>query len=493
LAETTYYLKVESDLTWCQVSKDDSTCLGEIGDNIEGDGLTGFSLQIKEPSIRGNLLDLDGNGVPWASIEVVEFDPAQVGNYWYSGDYIASNGTGRNGAWGLLIEESGSYALRFSSWNRPDLPRFEVKFETLCDSRGECEVTSGDLPELNDNGRYSISFPAPNFTGRVCSAESNIECIGIRDSWLQVEKEMTDPNNPENLVWQWTNQGTSTGRSGIFNLLLEEGKYRLTANPSWNRGESQGVTRTFEVNVDSEGAATYDPTVDFLPTIDGVDIRLQSANISGVVQYLNDPADSSSLTNMRYAWVVAYKENYEYVASASTNGDGEYQMYLPDGDYIIWAYPNWGEVQRAPIQVRATVSTDEDSNIWAYARNSSENPEFGHFNLDAVPANVILNLQDVIGKRVVKVFEKVGVSYETRSQYATLTSGFENENSVKLTLPVGEYKIEVLPMPGETTWGYFEFEVVATDDGNILEQTLGLDSEEPSRFIIVQDPMVNEE
>ena len=48
-------------------------------------------------------------------------------------------------------------------------------------------------------------------------------------------------------------------------------------------------------------------------------------------------------------------------------------------------------------------------------------------------------------------------------------------------------------MRGETTWGYFEFEVVATDDGNILEQTLGLDSEEPSRFVIVQDPMVNEE
>jgi hypothetical protein len=306
---------------------------------------------------------------------------------------------------------------------------------------------------------------------------------------------MTDPNNLENLVWQWTNQGTSTGRSGIFNLLLEEGTYRLTANPSWNRGESQGVSRTLEVNVDSEGIATYNPSVDFLPTIDGVDIRLQSANVSGVVQYLDDPAVASSLTNMRYAWVVAYKENYEYVASASTNGDGEYQMYLPDGDYIIWAYPNWGEVQRAPIQIEAEV-LDGELIAWGYAENSSENPEFGDFNLDAIPANVILNLQDLIGKRVVKVYEEVNGTYELKNQYATLSSGLENENKIKLTLPEGEYKIEVLPMPGDTSWGYFEFEVVEIGDDsieNILEQNLGFDNNDENRLVIVQDQMFNEE
>jgi hypothetical protein len=369
-----------------------------------------------------------------------------------------------------VIEDSATYELQVRPWGRPDLASFVVRFDANC-VNGQCSFAeqSSQMADAVD-GSYNLTFPTPNISGKICNSRSDDTCIGVFDSWIGVEQEIDSPYDPGKKIWKWTNQSTNTGRSGGFKLNFADGRYRITGYPSWRENQEDGISRSAIVTVEDE-VATWADLDDFDTDAEGLQIKLLAANVRGTISYQKD----GEVSAMKYAWVVAYDQAGDYVSSASADQNGKYQMYLPEGDYTVWAYPNWGIAQRTPVSMDVSIDEYKEISNWAYSSpvSGDEETSEGDINLDAVPANTVFTLLGVDAKRIVNVLDGEG---NILSEYSTISSGTKDgsDNQVSLTLPSGSYQLQVLSTPSDpSNWGTYTF--VKSEE--MLEENLTLDAD----------------
>jgi hypothetical protein len=274
---------------------------------------------------------------------------------------------------------------------------------------------------------------------KVCRKDaSGTNCTGnkaVMNSWVTIY-------NSTNGNWI---TGSNTDVNGTVRFLLPNGSYRAEVMPPWNSLDGTRVEFTFTVTSDS----VVDPTVatpiisvDSSQNPKHIVVKLGSPNVSGFVKY----RPNTTPVPMQNAWVNVRTTSGSYLPGASTNSSGKFELTLPDGDYILTAFPNWNIAQRQQKDVAITVAgntvTTTDNNItWD-----------GVIDFDSVAPNIDFVLED-IGLTARQVFVQ---KLDNGNYFTVLVTASEPDitantgrSAVKLLLPNGTYKMTIQKSAGD--------------------------------------------
>ncbi|CAB4338733.1 unannotated protein [freshwater metagenome] len=454
-------IRVIDSEQWCVISDQTVADLPNYG-NTEAavgscdvaDSVSSVNIELGSPNVTGTLRDDNGRIVKYSNAEIYEVLGPDDRNYvnWMQVNYQGKFGTKLNLA---SAGQTREYGIRFSPPWETSLSSFSITVS--CDDTS-CSYDNASTLDMD------VSFPAPNVVGKICSPDSaidedsgNYDCNAVKNSYVNVQSFNVDH-------WEWSDNYANTNRSGNFALLLPEGTYRIQAHPSWDK--PNGVRTYAELTVDASGTATF--TSDADPTTGSTyEIQLQGPNLRGKLEYESSPGVKKP---MKWGWVSAYcpqiwdvdhwvscSDNFEDTY-AYTNADtqGNYQMLLPsDGVWQVWFYANYGEAPRSPIAMTATV-VDGVVTSWEYSVTATETPTLGSANMDAIPANAQITVEETTQKRFVQ-FELVtdsgsGPEATLVPELTTVTSG-GTSNTVAIHLPPGDYIVTVLQSSTEATSG----------------------------------------
>jgi membrane-associated protease RseP (regulator of RpoE activity) len=163
---------------------------------------------------------------------------------------------------------------------------------------------------------------------------------------------------------------------------------------------------------------------------------LATSNVVGGLVF--DDTVNGVLTSrgMPYGWIEVRDDSGSYVTSVGTTNQGRFALRLEDGDYTLIGYPNWQFSQRPPIRLPITVLGDAVTDGLTGGELL--------LDLDSVPPNVTLTIDGVPGARLVAVEVETSNGWEPVSQYNVVSSG-SSTNLAKFALPVGRYRLSVVP------------------------------------------------
>lgn len=384
-------------------------------DSADCDG-TSFDISLQGPTILGTLLDgPDGDPVPWAWVgltqEVEAFDSG--GNAaddtdirsrsWYQ--WLGGASSNDEGSFGLRITEPGRYGIEVNPPWSSTLPRFtkylyvESADSTIdaatevfiCADRQQsndaCELASNEWGSENRN----LEFAAPNVWVKVCEPNTNeaAPCEAVTNSWVSVFSE-----------YEWIS-GAQTNSQGIARFSLEPGDdYRFEANPNWlnpqgsrvetgfNRNDEDELTNDDDIVVDvdnliTEESVDADTTGNIIDVVNStysvLSLRLGSPNVTGSVKYKKNEVD----TAMPWAYVSARTDDYSNWYGSPVDIKGNYALDLPDGTYVLTAYPNPSVAAgKSPVSKTVVVTSNA-------LTSCAGNPAVEcNFNFDDVPPNV---------------------------------------------------------------------------------------------------------
>jgi hypothetical protein len=366
------------------------------------------------------------------------------GHSWTTYEHLGGTPTNGLGEFALRVDASGTYLLEVNPpWQGTgsDGTRFTRTLTVTCASDVCTYTVEGDSSGAYGPDRaLALWFVAPNVSGRVCAASSDSgACTGVENAWVSVES-VNESDQPV----QWI-EGTSSRRNGTYRLSLSDGRYRITAHPSWQNPEGlpksaictvAGLVVTCESGTHSSGA---------------LDIKLASANVTGTLVY---QVDGSGETPMAYGYVEVLTADGTWVRGAPADGDGAFGLALDPGIYTLRAWPNWSTAARPMIEVDLYVDQACGAVCWKYKADSSETSSPLKIDFDHVDPNVTVVIgagptDAVTGKRTVLVEEEVNGEFQARPALSGRSSGGET-NSFTALLPAGTYRFTVLGALGET-------------------------------------------
>ena len=418
---------------------------------------TSLNVYLKAPNISGTITDPNGASIrnAWGQILKV------TGNNDWNREYV-SNLSIQSGQFvgRVKLPASGAddikYIIQFEQPQGQEGSRFEVTLS--CSSQGCANFENPEM--LGDS--LSLSYPAPNFIGRICSPDSNpavaptggnqgsaYSCDPVKYSSLSVQK-LTGSN------WQWMNNWANTNARGEFSLNVEDdGSYRVTAFPSWNNPIGVQTKIAFEV---SNGIATFASSDDQVPdTASILDLELLGPNLTGTLKY----QQGLETKIMKYGWISASLQcttncppsSEDRWAWTSADRNGSYRLLLPtEGIWDVWIYANTSQNPKPPMRMIAVVDGDGDITNWDYASTVTsefENPEPGEVNFDALPANLTVTITGTSEIRIVK-FKDSNNNYI--NELTTYSSGGAS-NTISTRAPAGTYRVEVIRSSRESSIG----------------------------------------
>jgi hypothetical protein len=179
-----------------------------------------------------------------------------------------------------------------------------------------------------------------------------------------------------------------------------------------------------------------------------IDVKLASPNILGTVKYVRDADVSITPENMSYASIsVRNATTGQYVQGGSSGPDGDFQLILPAGNFVLTAHANSGVAQRQPVSVELTVASNGS------VTRTGGGSWNGVLNFDAISPNVSFSLIDVgVTARQIFVLKRADSGdYENYLIAAiTPTSG---DSEIDLFLAAGSYKFRIQKSSGDFSSG----------------------------------------
>lgn len=413
---------VNANGSWCRISsKEDTECV---------ENAVSLNISLRNPNLSGVLTDGTSPVVGvWMSVQKQQTS----GDYsWWN--WINMTATTSNiGKFALNISDDGDYRLEISApYGNSKLPRF-YKYYTV-NSGNICEG-QGCIPSSSSLTLQELSYPAPNFIGTVYSPTNQ------RVSNVGVDVEVWDVNG----YWRWANLYANVGPNGSFAMVLpSDARYRLRVNPPWNGVGYPRFTQIVEVNSDGEACAEQDCTVHEASL--ELDLKFPTANVLGKVVL---KADGEVTSISRWSWMYAY--NGSSNEWANTSAAGEYSMYLADGEWTMWFYPDYSRSSAQPIQVFAKVENGELIS-WRYAVDVADSNQC----VGSTPCKVDVSFDYIPPNVRVKVTENetalAGAFVQLENVETTEVFDFTTDANglIEGFVPIGSYKVTALKVVGST-------------------------------------------
>jgi hypothetical protein len=414
---------------------------------------TSLNVLLKAPNIQGTITDPNGTPIRNSWGQMYKITGVNDWNREYVSGMSVQSGrfVGR-----VKLPTSGTttYGLQFEQPQGQEGSRFTIIL--TCTSEGCINAANSQASDS-----LSLSYPAPNFLGRICSPDSvdanppvngesatSYVCDAVKNSHLSIQT-YTNGN------WQWGNIWANTNSRGEVSLTLPNGTYRATAYPSWNN--PKGVQTKVEFSIVG-GVASFNPNVDKDSESETtLDIQLLGPNLTGTLKF----QQGSETKIMQYGGISAsLRCNNDCPTSwedrwawTSADRNGSYRLLLPSsGTWDVWVYANSSQNPKPPMRMIAVVDGDGDITSWDYASTVTsefENPEPGEVNFDALPANLTVTITGTSEIRIVKFKDSQG---NPINELTTYSSGGAS-NTISTRAPAGTYTVEVLRSSRQSTIG----------------------------------------
>ena len=417
---------------------------------------TSLNVSLKSPNVSGTLTDPSGANIKnaWGNIYKI------TGNNDWNREYV-SNFSVQSGKFvgRVKLPATGSltYGIQFEQPQGQVGSRFAITLN--CTSSG-CVYVPG-VGQTQASESLTLSYPAPNFTGRICSPDSAAPTQASGDN--PATSYVCDPVKYTNLnvqtwnvagsYWQWGNIWANTNSRGEFSLNIADGRYRATAYPSWNNPKGVQTNVEFEITGGVASFASIDDKDTETPS--SLDVQLLGPNVIGTLKYQL----GSETKAMQYGGISAslrctnscpssWEDRWAWTSADRT---GSYRLRLPsDGTWDLWVYANSNQNPKPPMQMIAVVQNGEVTS-WSYSSTvtSEFTPEEGEVNFDALPANLTVTISGTSEIRIVKFKDSQGNAI---NELTTFSSG-GSSNTVSTRVPAGTYTVEILRSSRESTIG----------------------------------------
>lgn len=451
------YNNSEANLQTQIRSADDLGVIGVKDCNPISDAATSLNVSLKSPNVSGTLTDPSGANIKnaWGNIYKI------TGNNNWNREYV-SNFSVQSGKFvgRVKLPTSGelTYGIQFEQPQGQVGSRFAI---TLNCTISDCVYTPGVGQPQQPSESLTLSYPAPNFLGRICSPDSvaarpstgeddpgdSYVCDAVKNSHLSIQ-------TYSNGNWQWGNIWANTNSRGEVSLTLPNGRYRATAYPSWNN--PKGVQTNVEFSIVGE-LASFNPNVDKdTESPATLDMQLLGPNLSGTLKF----KQGSETRIMQYGGVSAslrcttdcptsWEDRWAWT---SADRNGSYRLLLPsNGTWDVWVYANSSQNPKPPMRMTAFVEGGKVK-TWDYYSpviTGFENPDLGEVNFDALPANLTVTITGTSEIRIVKFKDNQG---NPINELTTYSSG-GTSNTISTRAPAGTYTVEVLRSSRESSVG----------------------------------------
>jgi hypothetical protein len=177
-------------------------------------------------------------------------------------------------------------------------------------------------------------------------------------------------------------------------------------------------------------------------------LKFPTANVVGKVVLKSDGLPSSI---SRWSWLYAYNSSTSTYEWANASAAGEYSMYLADGEWTMWFFPDYSRLSAQPIQVFAKVENGVLTS-WRYGVDATSSNNCGgstQCNIDVsfsyIPPNVRVKVTEG-GEALVGAF----VQLENLSTQATFDFTTDSNGLIEGLVPAGNYKVTALKVVGTT-------------------------------------------
>ena len=446
------YVNVD-DTGICEISAPEvnsapsTTCTGPRDDSV------GVNTQLAPANFVAEIRD-DSVTMPWMWVQLQE--KTDYGWHWREGRSTIADG-------------SVSFTV---STPADDTTHYRLFLDPAWGGPGEFSRTLFDFiayRQTSDGPVLTCALADWDSTARVCgdpisvdqAADVQLATAGLRVSlsnpdstpaawsWVYVERWSEDPWSSGSYRWQWEDAyGYTRGTGNVTLPVTDPGVYRLTAEPRWPNLEGYAPRRQI-VQIDAQGqwclqGASSDTTADAFgacesspsPSSTRVAMTLATSNVVGGLVFDDTVGVALISRGMPYGWIEVRDDSGNYVTSVGTTNQGRFALRLEDGNYTLIGYPNWQFSQRPPVRLPITVQGDAVTDGLTGGELI--------LDLDSVPPNVTLTIDDVTGARLVAVEVETSSGWESASQYNVVSSGGAT-NLAKFALPVGRYRLSVVP------------------------------------------------
>ena len=275
-----------------------------------------FPIQVKTPSLKFRIVSpLDSNtSLIGANATLYSADY----NDWLGSTYIETNT-----AITRLKAEPGSYALEINP-NRPLADLTSTNFTIDIDSVSVV-VKNGTTVINPVDGIYNLAGKRPMVIGEVLNPAGT---ESVRFAEIRAV----------HTTYQKFNTYEQSNSAGLFSLNLPaDGTYQISAIPPLGVNANYGISDSVTVTVTNG-----------LPSLVSINIRLRTANISGVVSGPNGVAPNNWMSVSESRTGTWLDPTFD---GPLTDEDGGYSLYLPTGTYGITPssdYANTGGVATTP-------------------------------------------------------------------------------------------------------------------------------------------------
>lgn len=417
------FIYVTSNDTWCSSMSARITSCESLEPNLE--------IQLGVPNTIFTLQDGNSQPVPYAWVNVEKRDSTD--SYWSWID--ASGSSNQNGQVAFNLAEAGTYRLNINPpWNSTELARFTKDIQVGAD--GKLCVLPCTVSSAGTSINTSLTYPTPNL--KITLKQSAAEgASSVPYAWVNVEKWESNGN-----YWSWINQYTNSNFTGQFSLLLsEEGQYRVSVNSPGGNFALPRFSRTVFVSAQGKICPTS-AACDNNALVDTW--AFPTANMSGVVKVTESPSELS-----KYSWVYVRNTTTNSYDWTNTDSNGAYRMYLEDGIYDVWFYPDYSKVSKPPILVRATVS-DGALSAWRYdfddlsVNKCSSSPCGVNVAFDYVPPNVRVKTEmqsEESSTLLAKAFVRFTDASNANTFYDFVTN---SSGELEGRIPAGTYNVSAV-------------------------------------------------
>jgi hypothetical protein len=308
---------------------------------------TGSPIVLGAPNVSGVLKYPNGSPAGNTWIDVLPWENS-VGDYRWSPEYTGIN-VNSNGSFATKLSAGDYQLVANPPWGTSGSTKSAVNVTVeanglLCLTATKPCGADDSIPSL------TITLGSPNILGSVLAGGS---AVGYSN--INVEKWNSDRGN-----WDWVNMWANSTGSGSFALTLEDGRYKVTAQPTsatseYSAGKSYVyVTGAGQCSPTSEDSAISNSPCSVVNSPLNLVVNLAAADLQGTVTDGTHP--------QRDAWVSVMKVSgngwYDWVGGTSTRSNGSFALKLDPGTtstrYRVEVFPPWngsGELTRTAVDL----------------------------------------------------------------------------------------------------------------------------------------------
>jgi len=270
--------------------------------------------------------------------------------------HVGCSGADLNGNFGISLPASGTWNVNVNPpW---DSTTYSMKRYTVITDSSEaitsCVDANGVACTMSGTS-FLLALGSPNVLGTVTGYEGRV------DAHLEAMVGQ-DPDDDGDIDWYDWSTGTHLGASG-FALQLDDGSYKLKANPGWGMSGVSAAEAFITVASGSVTAATQNGQS--ILSGGAIGMTWGTPNFSGTVM-----AGSSAAAEAHVEIKIGQDEDsdgnidwYRWEDWANANSSGEFGVSLASaGTYQIEARPGWGTTGYASSSY-TVVTTSADSTI----------------------------------------------------------------------------------------------------------------------------------